>query len=113
MEARGLRQKADSLQELADAAQALEARRADLIAQKQKSYPGGSAIIQLRLALSEARLAALDAECEELLLCEEDVPPVREEMAVAEGYPVVVAEAVSVPAVDGMLVYIWHCLDLL
>ena len=34
-------------------------------------------------------------------------------MAVAEGHPVVVAEAVSVPAVDGMLVYIWHCLGLL
>ena len=84
--------------------QALEARRAELIAQKQKSYTGGSAINQLRLELSEARLAALDAEFEELLLCEEDVPPVREEMAVAEGCPVVVAEAVSVPAVDGVLV---------
>ena len=89
---------------MANAVQALEARRAELIAQHQKSFKGGSAIIQLRLEHSQARLAKLDAEFQELLLCEEDVPPVRADMAVAEGCPVVVAEAVSVPAVDGVLV---------
>ena len=104
-EAHGLRKKAEVLEKMANAVQALEARRAELIAQHQKSFKGGSAIIQLRLEHSQARLEKLDAEFQELLLCEEDVPPVREsDMAVAEGCPVVVAEAMSVPAVDGVLV---------
>ena len=89
-EAHGLRKKAEVLEKMANAVQALEARRTELIAQHQKSFKGGSAIIQLHLEHSQARLAKLDAEFQELVLCdcEEDVPPVREDMA-AEGCLVV------------------------